>query len=67
MSLPDEELKAPWMERAALFLCDLLDATVDEDLECGGLYHAVHGLILYRERLFGAPPAAQPAAKPAAG
>ena len=66
MALPDEELKADWMRRAAIFLCDLLDATVDEDLECGGLYHAVHGLILYRERLFGAP-AADSAEAPAAG
>ena len=56
--LPDEELKADWMKRAALFLCDLLDATMDQDLECGGLYHAVHGLILYRDRLYGAAPAA---------
>lgn len=53
MALPDEELKADWMQRAAIYLCDMLDATVDEDLECGGLYHAVHGLILYRERLYG--------------
>jgi hypothetical protein len=60
LALPDEELQAPWMRRAALFLCDLLDATVDEDLECGGLYHAVHGLILYRERLFGPPPSIKP-------
>ena len=62
MALPDEELKSDWMRRAALFLCDMLDATVDEDLECGGLYHAVHGLILYRERLFGAAPSDKPVA-----
>ena len=60
-ALPDEELKADWMRRAAIYLCDLLDATVDEDMECGGLYHAVHGLILYRERLFGPLPAKKPA------
>jgi hypothetical protein len=67
MALPDEELKADWMKRAALFLCDLLDATMDQDLECGGLYHAVHGLILYRDRLYGAAPAATANASSASG
>ena len=62
LALSDEDLKSDWMRRAAIFLCDMLDATVDEDLECGGLYHAVHGLILYRERLFGAAPSENPAA-----
>ena len=65
MSLPQEELKKPWMTKAARFLCDMLDATIDQDLECGGLYHAVHGLILYRDRLYG-PDKPATAAKPAA-
>lgn len=62
MALSDEDLKSDWMRRAAIFLCDMLDATVDEDLECGGLYHAVHGLILYRQRLFDAAAAEKSAA-----
>ncbi len=68
-ALPDEELKQPWMTKAALFLCDLLDATIDQDLECGGLYHAVHGLILYRDRLYGpeAAPTTASTSAPAAG
>jgi hypothetical protein len=65
MALPQDELKKPWMTKAALFLCDMLDATIDQDLECGGLYHAVHGLILYRDRLYG-PEKPATAAKPAA-
>jgi hypothetical protein len=28
-------------------------ATQDYPLECGGLYHSAHGLVLYRERMFG--------------
>ena len=52
--LDDKRLREPWVERAALFLCRLLEATKDQDLECGALYHAAHGLRLYRERLFGA-------------
>lgn len=41
------------MTRAADALCRLFDETRSMDLECGALYHAAHGLILYRERLFG--------------
>jgi hypothetical protein len=53
VALDDEEIKAPWVASAAVFLCKLLRQTRDEDLECGALYHAAHGLHLYRERRFG--------------
>ncbi|MBX9791532.1 MAG: ADP-ribosylation factor-directed GTPase activating protein isoform b [Pirellulales bacterium] len=53
MALPDEVLREPWMVRAADALCRLFDETRSMELECGALYHAAHGLILYRERLFG--------------
>jgi hypothetical protein len=66
MALPDEELRQPWMTKAAIFLCDMLDATIDQDLECGGLYHAVHGLIIYRDRLYD-PVKLATAATPAVG
>lgn len=49
----DEELRQPWIKRAAVYLCDLLEKTRSIDLECGALYHAAHGLVLYRQRLFG--------------
>jgi hypothetical protein len=29
----------------------LLEQTADLDVECGGLYHAAHGLALYRRRI----------------
>jgi hypothetical protein len=32
-------------------LCRLLDQTKELDLECGGLYHAISGLQIYRKRL----------------
>lgn len=54
----DLYIRADWVTRAAVFLCDLLDETADEPLECGGLYHAAHGLVLFRQRLFGDPSAA---------
>jgi hypothetical protein len=31
----------------------MLDSTIELDLECGGIYHALAGLKLYRERRFG--------------
>jgi hypothetical protein len=40
--------------RAATRLVTLLEQTSDVDVECGALYHAAHGLLLYRERICGA-------------
>ena len=48
----DEQLREPWMKRAAVSLIDMLERTQDFDVECGALYHAVHGLDLYRQRLY---------------
>ena len=53
VSLPPEELRADWIRRAAVRLCLLFEETRDIPLECGALYHAAHGLVLYREKLFG--------------
>ncbi|MBW3595966.1 MAG: ADP-ribosylation factor-directed GTPase activating protein isoform b [Planctomycetes bacterium] len=52
-SLTDEEVREPWVQRSAQRLCEMFKATQDYPLECGGLYHSAHGLVLYRERLFG--------------
>jgi hypothetical protein len=57
--LDDESLAEPWMERAALRLVTLLERTSDLDLECGGLYHAAHGLAIYRRRTCPEPAADQ--------
>jgi hypothetical protein len=53
LALKDDELRQDWITRAVLFLCGRLEATRKLDLECGGLYHAAHGLVLYRQRRFG--------------
>jgi hypothetical protein len=50
-ALDDGRLAEPWVSRAADGLVGLLEQTGDVDLECGGLYHAAHGLLLYRQRL----------------
>jgi hypothetical protein len=49
--LDDEQLADPWVTRAAERLVTLLERTTDIDVECGALYHAAHGLALYRSRL----------------
>ena len=53
LALDDERLRAPWVTRAANYLCGIFEKTQQIDLECGALYHAAHGLVLYRERRFG--------------
>jgi len=48
--LDDETLAEPWVTRAAARLVTLLERTADVDVECGALYHAAHGLAIYRRR-----------------
>lgn len=52
-ALPKERLKEKWIQRAVVYLCQLLDRTRHLDLECGALYHAAHGLVLYRDKVYG--------------
>ena len=58
--LDDESLAEPWVTRAAERLVTLLERTSDVDAECGGLYHAVHGLAIYRRRICPDTAATQP-------
>jgi len=53
--LPDERLREPWVQRGATRMAEVFEATRGFPLECGALYHAVHGLLLYRNRLAGSP------------
>ncbi|MBL9091751.1 MAG: hypothetical protein JNL96_11045 [Planctomycetaceae bacterium] len=62
-ALSDEELKSEWFTRAALFLTKTIDDTKAVPLNCGGLYHGAHGLIIYRDRRFG-PPSKSPEKNP---
>jgi len=50
-----KELEAPWMVKACEQLCTMLEQTKQIELECGGLYHASHGLFVYRARRWGMP------------
>ena len=51
LAVDDDELAAPWVKRAAERLVSLLEQTADVDIECGALYHAIHGLMLYNRRV----------------
>lgn len=59
-ALEGPDLAEPWIVRSVVCLCELLAAADRLELECGGLYHGVHGLILYREKRFGKPSTATP-------
>lgn len=54
VAMNDDEIKQEWVKRAALNLTETLRKTQKVPLECGALYHALRGLALYRERMFGA-------------
>lgn len=53
LALDDEQLREPWVTRAALHLCNLLEETSEIPVECGALYHAAHAVQLYRMRRWG--------------
>ena len=53
LALNDDQLQEPWIRQAAANLCGLFETTRSVPLECGALYHAAHGLVLYRQRLWG--------------
>jgi hypothetical protein len=55
LTLPKDELSGESMQRAVTFMCKLFRKTRDQDLECGALYHAAHGLAIYRDRRWGKP------------
>jgi hypothetical protein len=60
--LPDETLREPWMQDAALAVSMMILESKARPIESGALYHATHGLVTYHHRLFNSrPPADSPA------
>jgi hypothetical protein len=55
LELTDEEIRRPWIEDAASALCRMILENHESPLEGGAMYHAVHGLLIYRARVFGEP------------
>lgn len=52
-AVTDEQLHEPWMQTAALRLCEQFEKTKHVEVECDRLFHAAHGLVVYRNRAFG--------------
>jgi hypothetical protein len=52
-AMTKEELEQEWVKRAAYKVTELFRKTKPIDVECGALFHAAHGLILYREKMYG--------------
>jgi hypothetical protein len=52
-ALDKQQLEEPWMKRAAAKLCAQFKKTQPIDVECAKLFHAAHGLVLYREKVYG--------------
>lgn len=53
IAMTDEQLEQPWVRRAVYEMCQQFQKTEHLPLECGKLYHAAHGLVLYRHRVYG--------------
>lgn len=53
VALSDEQLRADWVHRAAVKVATDLVEGSQEPLKCGPMYHALDGLIIYRDRLQG--------------
>jgi hypothetical protein len=53
LALSDEEIRLNWMQDAAQALIRLILDNSDRSINGGALYHAAHGLEIYRTRLFG--------------
>ena len=67
MSLSDDELRAQWMRDAANALSLMFLEIRSMPMESGALYHAAHGLVVYRHRVFEMGEEAIPAEKTTAG
>lgn len=55
LAASNDQIREPWLTRAVVRMCNLFEKTKDLDMECGALYHAAHGLQLYRLRRFSGP------------
>ena len=51
LAASDATLREPWVERSVRRLCQVLHECEQIDLECGVLYHALHGLAEYQRRI----------------
>jgi hypothetical protein len=52
LAMTEEELRAPWVQDAANALTALIFNTAERGMDGASLYHAVHGLLIYYDRLY---------------
>jgi len=52
-AMTKEELEQPWVKQGVYKVTEIFRKTKPIDMECGALFHAAHGLILYREKMYG--------------
>jgi hypothetical protein len=57
MALPYDRLSEPWVRRAIASVATDLVHNSSRPAECGPLYHALHALVLYRDRVSSTAPA----------
>jgi hypothetical protein len=55
LAMTDQELTQPWMQEAANALALMILRHRSDPIDGGALYHAVHGLHIYRSRVFRTP------------
>lgn len=53
LALTDEQLREPWVQNAANALALMILEHSSEAIDGGALYHAAHGLAIYRSRMWG--------------
>jgi hypothetical protein len=53
VALDDNQFNQDWVTAAVVKVVQLLEENQDRELDCGALYHAARGLMLYRQRKFG--------------
>ena len=56
LAVPREQLRSSWVRRGVAAMASDLTRHADESIQCGPLYHALHGLVIYRERTRQSPP-----------
>lgn len=49
----DDQLREEWMQNGAMAVSLMILDASDRAMESGALYHATHGLVTYRKRLYG--------------
>lgn len=54
LAADEEQLKEPWVTQAVGKMTTMFETMKTVPIECGALYHAAHGLLVYRQRIYGA-------------